>query len=121
MGIRELPKVGDEHLASYLGSLYADGAISLVEYDAGSKYASIILNYLKTIDAPSPYSSDRCESFSDEICLKRKMDMATAREILKGISHECMRVVDRVAVYGEPVYSDDLPHLRKGLRALAGT
>lgn len=122
MGVRERPhRVSDEHLVSEIGSLYRQGVITLSEYEAGVKYGAIILEYLKTIDAPSPYSSERCESFPDEICIRRKLATATARQVLKNLNNpKCASVVDRVAVYGEPVYADDIPHLRQGLRALSG-
>lgn len=125
MGVRELPhRVTDEHLVSEIGGLYAQGVITLSEYEAGIKYGTIVLNYLKTIDAPSPYSNGRCEEFPEQpedICLKRKLAMAAARQVLKDLNNpKCAKVVDRVAVYGEPVYQDDIPLLRAGLRALSG-
>lgn len=121
MGVREAVKVTDEHLVSELGGLYAQRAITLAEYEAGIDYGKIILNYLKTIDAPSPYSSERCESFPDDICIQRKLAMASARQVLKDLHNpKIASVVDRVTVYGEPVYGDDITHLRQGLQALAG-
>jgi hypothetical protein len=121
LGIRELPdKVTDEHFASEIGGLYRQGAITHSEYDAGAKYGKIILDYLKTIDAPEPYSNGRCEEFADEVCLGRKLKMAAAREILKGLDPRVAKVVDRVTVYGEGLGSNELPLLRAGLRALSG-
>lgn len=122
MGFRELPQqFSDEHLASEIGSLYVNGVITLIEYEAGVRYGKIVLDYLKTVDAPAPYSSDRCESYADETCLRRKVGMAAVRTILRDAgTTKCIRVVDRVAVYGEPVYADEIALLRTGLRALAG-
>lgn len=122
MGVRELPhRVTDEHLVSEIGGLYAHRAISLAEYEAGIRYGTIILDYLKTIDAPGPYSSERCDSLADDVCLGRKLAMAAARQVLKDLNDsDCMKVVDRVTIYGEPIYGDDLQLLRKGLLALAG-
>lgn len=122
MGVRELPKqFSDEHLASEIGKLYVDGVITLIEYEAGVKYGKIVLDYLKTIDAPSPYSNERCESFSDETCLNRKIAMASVRAVIRDLNNpDCARVVDRVAVYGEPIYSADVVPLRLALRALSG-
>lgn len=124
MGIRELPQgFTDEHLASELGGLCIQGAITHSEYDAGAKYGKIILDYLKTIDAPEPYSNGRCEEFPDEpvdVCLERKLKMAQAREILKKLDKRVSGIVDRVAVYGEGLREGELPLLRQGLRALSG-
>ena len=121
MGIRELSgKFTDEHFASEIGGLYRQGAITHTEYDAGARYGKIILDYLKTIDAPEPYSNGRCEEFADEVCLGRKMKMAAAREVLQGLDPRCAKVVDRVTVYGEGLGENELPLLRTGLRALAG-
>jgi len=122
LGVREQPQqFSDEHLASEIGSLYVQGIITLIEYEAGLRYGKVILEYLKTIDAPAPYSSERCESYDDDTALKRKVNMAAARQVLKSLNNpKCARIVDRVTVYGEPVYADDIPVLRTGLRALAG-
>jgi hypothetical protein len=122
LGIRELPggRFTDEHFASEIGGLYRQGAISHSEYDAGARYGKIILDYLKTIDAPSPYSNGHCEEFADEVCLGRKLKMAAAREALRGLDPRCAKVVDRVTVYGEGLGPDELPLLRAGLRALSG-
>lgn len=122
LGVRELAhRVTDEHLVSEIGGLYRDGVITLSEYEAGIKYGKVVLNYLKTIDAPSPYSGGTCEEFSDDICIQRKLAMASARQVLKDLKNpKCANAVDRVTVYGEPVYADDIVHLRQGLRALSG-
>ena len=122
LGVRELVhRITDEHLVSEIGSLYRGGVITLSEYEAGIKYGKVVLNYLETIDAPSPYSSERCESFSDEQCERRKLAMASARQVLKDLRNpKAASVVDRVTVYGEPVYADDIAHLRQGLQALSG-
>jgi hypothetical protein len=119
LGIRE-GGFTDEHFASEIGGLYRQGAITHAEYDAGAKYGKIILDYLKTIDAPEPYSNGRCEEFKDEVCLDRKLKMAAARHVLKDLDPRCAKVVDRVTVYGEGLGVDELPLLRTGLRALAG-
>jgi hypothetical protein len=120
LGIRELPdRITDEHFASEIGGLYRQGAITHSEYNAGATYGKIILDYLKTIDAPEPYSNGRCEEFPDEVCLVRKLRMSAAREVLKGLDPRCARVVDRVTVYGEPMGPGEIELLRAGLRALA--
>jgi hypothetical protein len=110
----------DEHFSSEIGGLYRQGAITHTEYEAGARYGTIIFDYLKTIDAPSPYSNGRCEEFDDEVCLGRKLRMAAAREVLRGLDPRCAKIVDRVAVYGEGLTPEELPLLRAGLRALAG-
>jgi hypothetical protein len=122
LGIRELPRPRgtDEHFASEIGRLYVEGHISLAEYQAGTKYANIVLTYLKTTDAPSPYGGGDLDSIPDEICLRRKLNLSAAREVLNGLDRRCGLAVDRVAVYDEPVRDGDLPPLRAALKALAG-
>jgi hypothetical protein len=125
LGIRELPRPQgtDEHFASEIGRLYVNGQISLAEYQAGTKYANIVLTYLKTTDAPSPYGGGDLEdldSIPDEHCLRKKLNLSAAREVLNGLDRRCGLAVDRVAVYDEPVRDGDLPPLRAALKALAG-
>ena len=102
MGIRETGFI-DKDRTSEVNRLLLSGYISSIEYSAGITYATKILDYLKTIDAPSPYSDGDCESFSDEICLHRKIEMAKARETLSRAGKKSAAVVDRVMVYGEPL------------------
>ena len=118
MGIRETGWT-DEHRASGIGLLFIAGQISQREYEAGIEYATTILDYLKTIDAPSPYGADISE-FSDDQCLQCKIDMAKARESLGRAGKKAAVVVDRVTVYGEQLGPGDLSLLRDGLRALSG-
>lgn len=119
MGIRETaPRATDEHRASLLGHLFMSGRISQREYSAGVEYARSILDYLKTIDAPEPYGADINE-FSDEICIKRKVELAEARAKLAPVGRKAASVVDRVAVYGEQITSEEIPLLCQGLRELS--
>src|SRR5690348_9851243 len=94
------------------------GQISQREYEAGIDYGTKILDYLKTIDAPSPYGADLSD-FSDDLCVKRKLDMAKARETLSKAGKKAALVVDRVTVYGEQLAPGELILLRDGLRVLA--
>lgn len=123
MGIRATGfgvPVLDELRVSEIGRLRRLGLISHAEYEAGISYCKIMLLYLASIDAPDPYGGD-IDSLSDEVCLSRKIAVASAKTILRNISPRCMRIVDRVAVYDEPT-SDlhELGILRQGLRALSG-
>lgn len=119
MGVREnFPGFTDEHHASDLGRLCIVGHISRREYTAGVDYATKILDYLKTIDAPSPYGSDLSD-FTDDQCLQRKIDMAKARKALSTAGRKAASVVDRVTVYGEALAPGELPLLCAGLKALS--
>jgi hypothetical protein len=120
LGIREIvPEVTDEHRASLLGELYSSGKISRAEYNAGIDYAKKMLDYLKTIDAPSPYGAD-ISDYTDEQCLQRKLSMAAARSVLvNGAGRKSAVVVDRVAVYGEQIAPEEIPLLCQGLKKLS--
>lgn len=118
MGIRETVWVQGPQI-SEVNLLLESGQISEREYRAGITYATKILDYLKTIDAPQPYGADLSD-FSDEQCLHRKIEMAEARKTLGRAGKKAALVVDRVMVYGEPLGPGDLLLLRDGLRALAG-
>lgn len=112
----------DDRLASEIGRLYFAGFVTKLEYEAGIRYANIVLLYLKSTDAPAPYG---CEAvaidLADDACLKRKLDMLTAREALdQSIGRRSARIVDRVTVYEEPLRDGELSIFREGLRALAG-
>lgn len=120
MGIREKFGFSDEHRASEVGRLFMGGQISGPEYAAGARYANIVLLYLKTTDAPAPYGNEYLGDIADEICLSRKINMAAARQILNDLDRRCGTILDRVAVYEEPLGDGDLPFLRKALKALAG-
>lgn len=116
MGIRERG-VTDEHRVSELGRLFSEGEISRGEYRIAISYGITILDYLKTIDAPSPYGSELA-SIPDEVCLERKLEMAAARTALNKAGRKAAMVVDCVAVYGEPLRDGELSLLRAGLQAL---
>ena len=110
----------DELRVSEIGRLRRLGQISHAEYEAGVNYGKIMLLYLASIDAPDPYGGD-ISVLSDEICLRRKLQVAAAKTVLRDISPRCMRIVDRVAVYDEPTNdSHELQILRSGLQALTG-
>lgn len=110
----------DELRVSEIGKLRRLGQISHPEYEAGVNYGKIMLVYLASIDAPDPYGGD-VGTLSDEVCLRRKLQVAAAKSVLRQISPRCMRIVDRVAVYDEPANDPhELQILRNGLRALTG-
>lgn len=117
MGIRE-SVVTEEQRISEVSLLVAAGQITVLEYKAGIEYATKILDYLKTIDAPSPYGADLSD-YSDERCLGLKLGMAGARETLSRAGKQAARIVDRVMVYGEPIGDGELFLLRRGLKVLA--
>ena len=123
MGIRDASlgaPVLDEIRVSEIGRLRRTGVLTQREYDAGVRYGNIMLLYLASIDAPCPYGGD-LGNLSDDICFQRKMQVAAAKTILRDISPRCMRVVDRVTVYDEPVNDDlEIFILKKGLAALSG-
>jgi hypothetical protein len=119
LGIREdIPRATDAQRASLLGHLFIAGHISQKDYEAGIDYATKILDYLKTIDAPFPYGGD-ISDFSDETCLARKLAMAEARSVLGRAGRRASSVVDRVAVYGEQIAPEEIPLLCDGLAALS--
>lgn len=107
--------------------------------------------YLKSIGAPDPYGGDVYEqtgwhtvlnedgqarsapimsrlepALPEDVSFQRKMNVASARKLLRDAGSKCIRVVDRVAVYDEPLRDEELLHrgelgiLRAGLSALAG-
>lgn len=119
MGVREnFARVTDEHRVSEIGRLFTVGLISQRDYSAGIEYATTILDYLKTIDAPSPYGADLSD-FTDKQCEDRKIEMAKARKALAIAGRKAASVVDRVTVYGEPMAPGEFPLLLAGLKALS--
>ena len=110
----------DVRLESEFGRMFFTGKISKPEYEAGVRYANIVLLYLNTTDAPEPYGNDYLDDLWDEECLGRKLSMAAAKQILKGVDPRCSHVVDRVVVYDGPLNHGEMALLRAGLRALAG-
>ncbi len=111
----------DARLESEFGRLSFHNRISKSEYQAGCDYAELVLDYLRTTDAPEPYGNEYIANIADDVCFRRKMDLAAARIVLKSAGPKCLYVVDRVAVYGEPLRDgDEIEILRAGLRALAG-
>ncbi len=109
----------DARLESEFGRLFFHGLITKWEYEAGIEYASIVLMYLLTTDAPEPYGNE-FTSIVDDLCFRRKMNLAAAREVLKPCGMRCLRIVDRVTVYEQPLRDGELEILKMGLRALAG-
>jgi hypothetical protein len=109
----------DARLASEIGRLFFGGDISEPEYAAGVRYGLIGLRYLQSIDGPEPFGSD-IGSLSDDVCFARKVMFASAREALKPLGKQCSVVVDRVAIYDEPLRDGELPELQRALRALCG-
>lgn len=119
MGVREnVPGITDEHHVSEIGRLFMGGQISQRQYEAGIDYATTILDYLKTIDAPAPYGADLSD-FTDDQCLQRKIDMARARKRVNATGKKAALVVDRVTVYGEQLAPGELKLLSDGLKALS--
>lgn len=110
----------DDRLASEIGRLYFGGFVTKSEYEAGVRYANIVLLYLRTTDAPSPYGTALVD-LPDDVCFRRKVAVAAARTVLRDIDERCIRIVDRVTVYEEPLREGELNVFRSGLRALAGT
>lgn len=110
----------DARLDSEIGRLFFRSLISKTEYEAGVRYANIVLLYLQSTDAPSPYGNDYLDDVADDECLRRKINMAAARAVLRAVGRRCMSAVDRVAVYDEELRDGELDILRPGLRALAG-
>ncbi len=111
----------DVRLESEIGRLFFKGVITKSEYEAGIRYANIVLLYLNTTDAPSPHGNKNINQIADDECLRRKIDLSAARHVLKPYGRDILRVLDRIAVYDQPLNDDsELDTLRIGLRALAG-
>ncbi len=116
----------DARLESTIGRFYLQGLISEAEYDAALTYGRIVLDYLRSIEAPAPYGADSAE-LEDEVCLRRKILCSQAREVLKQAAQvvgvppaRIIASVDRLTVYGEaPRNKQESEYLRIGLRALA--
>jgi hypothetical protein len=110
----------DARLESEFGRLFFNGLVTKSEYEAGIRYANIVLLYLHSTDAPSPYGNDYINDVADEECSRRKIRMSSARTVLNDVGRRCAHVVDRIAVYDQPMRDGELCVLRVGLRALAG-
>ncbi len=110
----------DTRLESELGRLFFNYRISKIEYEAGVRYANIVLMYLLTTDAPEPYGRDDLESLNDDVCESRKLNMSAAKAVLKQFDRRVTNAVDRVAVYDQAIRDGELESLRRGLLALAG-
>jgi len=116
----------DARLESTIGRFFFRGFITEPEFQAGIRYGEIILDYLQSIDAPTPYGRG-FDDLSDEACFKRKLMASQSRQILKDAASaaktrhtKVIAAVDRLTVYGEPPRSDaEMRALRIGLRALA--
>jgi len=125
----------DARLESGLGRLYFEGQITKDEYEAGVKYGNFVLLYLETIDGPDPYGGKSwhreankgnalpgiLEATSDKECFRRKINFAAARKVLLGAGGKrCAAIVDRIAIYDEPLRDGEMSLLRAGLVALCG-
>ncbi len=111
----------DVRLESEIGRLFFRGMITESEYQAGIKYANIVLVYLNTTDAPSPYGNENIAQIPDDECERRNIDVCAARYVLSPYGLDILKVLDRVAVYDQPLNDvSELDTLRIGLRALAG-
>lgn len=117
----------DTRLESTIGRFYFQGHITEPEFQAGVRYGQICLDYLQSIDAPTPYGNG-FRDLPDDDCFVRKIMMAQSRQILKDAAAASTRIsarrviaaVDRLAVYGEgPRSLEEFKALRVGLRALA--
>ena len=110
----------DARLESELGRLFFNGHIGRQAYEAGVRYGLVVLQYLQSTDAPTPYG-DGFEDIPDENCLRRKIAMAAVGHVLRPLGRQCRMVVDRVCVYDEPIRGDhEMAQLRVALSALAG-
>jgi hypothetical protein len=111
----------DARLVSELGRLFFKNVISQAEHDAGITYHKWAIAYLETLDGPEPYCDGYLPSIADDECFRRKINFLSARDILKSAGPLCTKVVDRVAIYDEPLRDDDeKKYLQIGLRALCG-
>ena len=111
----------DTRLVSEIGRLFFRGLISKIQYDAGVRYGNIVLSYLATTDAPEPFGGEDLGRIEDDECLRRKLDMAAAREVLRHIDRKSQNIVDRVAVYDNGIDDNQVCLLIVALDALAGT
>ncbi len=74
----------------------------------------------------APIMSRLEPDLSEDESFRRKLSVATARKLLRDAGKHCIRVVDRVAVYDEPLRDEELLQrgelgiLRAGLSALSG-
>lgn len=110
----------DTRLVSEIGRLFFRGLLTKAQYDAGVRYGNIVLSYLATTDAPEPFGGDDLHRIEDEECLRRKLDMAAAREVLRLVDRKSRHIVDRVAVYDHGIDDDQVSLLINALDALAG-
>jgi hypothetical protein len=110
----------DTRLESELGRIFYRNLISLEEFEAGVRYCNIVLEYLRTTDAPEPYGNEYVSSVDDGVCLRRALSMSAAKEVLRDVGPCAGRVVDRVVVYDGELRDGELNLLRAALRALAG-
>lgn len=109
----------DARLESELGRLFFSGLIPQAEYEAGLRYSNIVLEYLWSIDAPAPFGSEASD-LSEDACFVRKMNMSAANEVLRAVSKRSRAIVNRIAVYEQPLGENELSGLRAALGALAG-
>lgn len=110
----------DARLESEFGRLFYSDQITRREYDAGMRYAEIMLSYLGSTDAPEPYGAEYLWNIADDECFRRKMLVASAKTILRQLEPQCGRILDRVVVYEHGLGRGELPLLRLALRALCG-
>lgn len=108
----------DARLATAIGRLYFWGRINEAQFNAGTRYAQVALEYLASIDAPAPYGNGFDDLNEDE-AFKRRLAYNQARHLMR--TNESRRAVDKLTIYEEvPADDREWQHLRNGLSALAG-
>lgn len=117
----------DQKAATPLGGLNILGIITNEEYEAGVRFAGIVMRYRAVIEAPNPapggIDSGGRGYIPDDEAERRKAAYDAAYEAFNRIEPRKMRHAARkwtraVAVYDEDV-GDGLESLRAGLSALA--
>lgn len=119
----------DARLENPLGRLNFYGFINKRQYEAGQKYRSLAIEYLRAIGAPDPFNAEVYGSVlhadgSDAVTeLKYKAyrrALEAAGKSARAGRHAAI-AVDKIVVYEEPPILDDIeiPCLRRGLDALA--
>lgn len=110
---------------SPLGRLAHAGKITRAEYEAGVRWRSVYLDYLKSIGAPEPYgnSDESLDSYSDELCERLKESHRAGMKILEQCGKRVLHAVNAIAVFEEPEELGDFEFTARaakvGLAALA--
>lgn len=108
-----------------LGRLAHEGKISRVEYEAGTRWRSVYLDYLKSIGAPEPFgnSDESLNDFPDAWCEELKRKYLEGVRVLETQGKRVLHAVNAVAVFDEPEELGDFEFTVKaakiGLDALA--